>query len=967
MTVNSGIFTAYGADAERRAFSTRLAALEQELAANQAAQKELNARIEEANRKLAEPKVEPAVAQKLREDLARAQTDLESVRRDLAKTEEAAAAKERVFLSNLDAAVEDRDALKLKLQENAQRVELATRQAEDLGKQLAALQQVKKHSEDQVAALSAGLAAARTDAEGLRKSAAEAEKLRLETQAAVAEREKRMQELNRQIEELGRRPAITQKELEELHTRMTALAKEKEALDASLVERTETGRLANEMLKRKEGEVAALNTTSSEVVRRLAVSDEQIKTLKEKVRADEAEFAAKQTAMTAEREKLVAELSAREEMIAGQRKALEEQKAASVEAARLKAGVDQQLARVSEQLAGEQKRRAELEALAKKHEALRGEISDLSRFLTDSEKDRQSQMENLAAIAAERDQLKRKVGEYERAAAEQQAEQEKQKMLLEEIRQTIKSAGPGPGDESVKRIEALNEQVFRNRSLLEKATQEKGELEVRILAMEAELARARTEAAHPDQAALDQARKEQEAGRKEIEELKQRVAEREKALAETLKNRAEAEAIMRDMEAAMKAAPSPRPPRRRMTGPAPRRTRRSSCCRRSWPSPKGRRRSRVRAAGTARGVEGGAEARAGGRQGRAEVGKRLQALEAELAQSKGRGRPQGGAAGTARGTEGRAETRAGGRQGPRRGGEEDPGLCRPNWSRPASPPRPPPPPPASPRNTSSNWSARRQASEVLRKQAVEQARLLAEKPAAVAPQVPVEPPPAVPGRKPDPMPPAPEAQPGVPAVAPAPAVKPAPVAAPAPAAVNPVLKRIAEARQLLRDQKPAEAAALFRAALEQESGNLDARVGLAYALNQSGDAAGAAAEVARVLSAQPFNARALGLKAIQQWSAKDLAGAVETIRLAVSSDPRDALLHNYQGIILNERGEIQAALAALRTAVELDPALVQAHFNLAVLLARPELQKLDEARQHYERSIQLGGEADERLEKLFHP
>ena len=282
VTVNSGIFTAYGADAERRSLSGRLAALELELQQNREAQRDLVGRLEDANKKLAEPKVDPAVEKQLRDELSKALTDLEGVRRDLARTEEAAAAKERVFLSNLDAAVEDRDALKLKLQENAQRVELATKQTEDLTKQLSALQEVKTRAEKQVAELSGSLDAARKDLEGLRKGVAETEQLRLAAQAAVVEREKQMRDLNQQIAELGRRPAITQKELEDLHTRLAALGQEKEALDVSLAERTEAGRLAGEMLQRKVTELASLGATSSEVARLLAVWDERLMTLSDK-------------------------------------------------------------------------------------------------------------------------------------------------------------------------------------------------------------------------------------------------------------------------------------------------------------------------------------------------------------------------------------------------------------------------------------------------------------------------------------------------------------------------------------------------------------------------------------------------------------------------------------------------------------------------------------------------------------
>ena len=86
---------------------------------------------------------------------------------------------------------------------------------------------------------------------------------------------------------------------------------------------------------------------------------------------------------------------------------------------------------------------------------------------------------------------------------------------------------------------------------------------------------------------------------------------------------------------------------------------------------------------------------------------------------------------------------------------------------------------------------------------------------------------------------------------------------------------------------------------------------------------------------------------------------------AIKRDPKDAQLHNYLGITFYAQGKQSRAMDEFEKAVELNPNLAEAHFNLAVILATDNRPQLDQARQHYQSSLQLGNARDEKMEGIL--
>jgi len=86
---------------------------------------------------------------------------------------------------------------------------------------------------------------------------------------------------------------------------------------------------------------------------------------------------------------------------------------------------------------------------------------------------------------------------------------------------------------------------------------------------------------------------------------------------------------------------------------------------------------------------------------------------------------------------------------------------------------------------------------------------------------------------------------------------------------------------------------------------------------------------------------------------------------AVALDPRNAEAHNYLGIVLSEKGWGAAGEQEIRRAIELDPQYADAHFNLAVIYAKERTPKVELARYHYRKALDMGAQPDPELEALL--
>lgn len=117
-----------------------------------------------------------------------------------------------------------------------------------------------------------------------------------------------------------------------------------------------------------------------------------------------------------------------------------------------------------------------------------------------------------------------------------------------------------------------------------------------------------------------------------------------------------------------------------------------------------------------------------------------------------------------------------------------------------------------------------------------------------------------------------------------------------------------------RRQRFDEAITYLRAAVRIEPGSVPARVGLGYALSQTGDLQGATRELQTALAQDPFNTNAhLYLAGVFERQ-EELSRAREHYEQAVRLDPIHHLAHYGLGAVLAKQGETTQALQHFATA-----------------------------------------------------
>ena len=69
--------------------------------------------------------------------------------------------------------------------------------------------------------------------------------------------------------------------------------------------------------------------------------------------------------------------------------------------------------------------------------------------------------------------------------------------------------------------------------------------------------------------------------------------------------------------------------------------------------------------------------------------------------------------------------------------------------------------------------------------------------------------------------------------------------------------------------------------------------------------------------------------------------------------------------MLSEKGWSAAGEQEIRRSIELNPQYADAHFNLAVIYAKQRTPKVEMARYHYKKALDLGAPPDPELEALL--
>jgi len=176
---------------------------------------------------------------------------------------------------------------------------------------------------------------------------------------------------------------------------------------------------------------------------------------------------------------------------------------------------------------------------------------------------------------------------------------------------------------------------------------------------------------------------------------------------------------------------------------------------------------------------------------------------------------------------------------------------------------------------------------------------------------------------------------------------------------------LSDARAALVAKDLATASAKYNTVLASQPDNIVALSNLAAIYYQQGRYDDAEQNLRKVIVAAPNNSNARSLLGVIYFRKGLIEDSFNELTRAVALDPRNAEAHNYLGIVLSEKGWNAAGEQEIRRAIELNPQYPDAHFNLAVIYAKQRTPKVELARYHYRKALDLGAQPDPELEALL--
>lgn len=179
-------------------------------------------------------------------------------------------------------------------------------------------------------------------------------------------------------------------------------------------------------------------------------------------------------------------------------------------------------------------------------------------------------------------------------------------------------------------------------------------------------------------------------------------------------------------------------------------------------------------------------------------------------------------------------------------------------------------------------------------------------------------------------------------------------------------------RQLLNEARAAlalkdlnTAAAKYDAVLGMEPTNIVALSNLGAIRYQQSRLDDAEQYLRRAVTAAPNDSNTRSLLGVVFFRKGLVEEAYSELNRAVALDPRNAEAHNYLGIVTSQKGWGAAGEMEIRRAIEINPQYADAHFNLAVIYAKQRTPKVELARYHYKKALDLGAPPDAELEALL--
>ena len=164
------------------------------------------------------------------------------------------------------------------------------------------------------------------------------------------------------------------------------------------------------------------------------------------------------------------------------------------------------------------------------------------------------------------------------------------------------------------------------------------------------------------------------------------------------------------------------------------------------------------------------------------------------------------------------------------------------------------------------------------------------------------------------------------------------------------------AREALRSGDYESAEKQYREALAKDSHDIEARLGLSFALLKQRLLQDAYDHAARVILSDPLSARAHALLGATILASGDFHNSVEEFRTALSIQENEALAICGLAMVDFYENRLESAMKGLRRAVSLDASEPDYIFNLGQAAARSERYK--EAADSYERFLAIAPKTD---------
>lgn len=165
------------------------------------------------------------------------------------------------------------------------------------------------------------------------------------------------------------------------------------------------------------------------------------------------------------------------------------------------------------------------------------------------------------------------------------------------------------------------------------------------------------------------------------------------------------------------------------------------------------------------------------------------------------------------------------------------------------------------------------------------------------------------------------------------------------------------AERALRSGDYETAVKLFHEALAKDATDVDARLGLSFALLKQRNLRDSFDHAARVIAADPLNARAHSLLGSAVLASGDFRLSVEEFRTALSLKDNDAMAIAGLAMVDFYENRLDPCLAGLRRAIALDSKEADYVFSLGQAAARSE--RFKEAADAYERFLLIAPRTDE--------